>query len=580
MAPIVHQPRRVEKLPPLQQLKTSFSTCERLPCYPQHRDPNAHVPLQVHPPREGASGKPARSDPAFYSISHNNSGNSTAVSSASSVDKRQSFGRRIWESTPRESGSTRTIEQHAQDFHVHGLSQGEHDGALALCGLKNGDSNSSSRSGSGEASPTKMPTYDHFHHDNCPAYSHHATRRLPFPPGASSDNRTALPQYSHSHSHSHSHVGARSDGRLDHPDYRLSRDPPTLNSTDSAACGSSNFGFPNANPHNPLKHNSQSHDPDATQSPTSSPNFKRHQDPPDPPPRKRAKKTSKGKPRSPPGVLLNNRARQKSTSTSRSGRAKMPRTTRTTARTIRYEPYPVRQAVPQSSTAGDDGAGCVGTKSSSANTPSGQSASLDTAVDSAGEDGPINDWCTFQPCTYKSSPARKMISQFFGRNKSCSAKMKNYLCNVCRKHYQRKRYHFEKSGTFYTCQYRLVHTSLINRSRDYPQQNWKICYGKSLSDAMTAYVRDEHAAFTHGDVVKRSDADSESDREKAYNGVRASTCQYIMKHLDKAQGDRKTTQQCLDVLDDMFDCCQGLRVKNLPLIEFLPQEDGPATADS
>lgn len=233
--------------------------------------------------------------------------------------------------------------------------------------------------------------------------------------------------------------------------------------------------------------------------------------------------------------------------------------------------------------------------------------------------------CCTEPRCRTRTPLRKMVSHYFGRNKTQSDKMHGYNMNICRQHYQRKRYHFEKKDRYHVVQRHFVRLGLMNRHAAYPEQNWAIRPSKGLRDALDLYnrwklgenVKVEYEPETEDDVIP-SDAEEyeadvpsgnlseefdglDPDKEicnkqrppvklprkplpgfAVIGGLKIRILNFVKDHIMDFVDEDKTdykVHDCLHYLQVMFDGCESGQAINhgMPHMEFLPEEDGPST---
>ena len=162
------------------------------------------------------------------------------------------------------------------------------------------------------------------------------------------------------------------------------------------------------------------------------------------------------------------------------------------------------------------------------------------------------------------TPPRKMISQFFGRNKSCTKAIPRHVwLHYCRKHYQRERYNLNTD--YPKLQAELLLTQ-IRRIQAWSDEN--LAKGET-----SGVLRSWKLQLRKREEDRQSRNNRDSDDE---DGV-APVPQWL---LDSA-GDSYDTNQILDMMGRLHAEISANEVRGMPEVEILPditteQPKGPA----
>lgn len=173
--------------------------------------------------------------------------------------------------------------------------------------------------------------------------------------------------------------------------------------------------------------------------------------------------------------------------------------------------------------------------------------------------------CSFVSDCTTGSTARKAVSHFFGRNKSCTLSIPETMwLYYCRKHYQRVRY---RTGSEYAkTQINLVMDQL-NKLLDWSQTSKASGTGPHIKDwAVTLRKRAREGLDDHSEG---GGANGTGRPEDSVNGVPTWVIQ--------SRGEGKSEQYIRDIVDRIrLELDNGI-VEDIPEIEFLPNVVDTAT---
>jgi hypothetical protein len=159
---------------------------------------------------------------------------------------------------------------------------------------------------------------------------------------------------------------------------------------------------------------------------------------------------------------------------------------------------------------------------------------------------------------YTLSLSRKVISDHFGRNKSCTRDLTSWPL-FCRKHYQR--------ATYNKSLWQLRKVSLILRQFDviesqFPGTTYDITLKKSEEDRLNEYSRKVAAGVT---------AEEAAAAVKPVLGTKAFEAPIdVLRELDQYIGRGKTIKEVKDAMDVVGQMLQAKETEQVPAIEFFP----------
>lgn len=170
---------------------------------------------------------------------------------------------------------------------------------------------------------------------------------------------------------------------------------------------------------------------------------------------------------------------------------------------------------------------------------------------------PELDWkCWIAPDCPDCEHPRKVLSHFFGRNKTETKRMpKSAWLRVCRKHYQRKRYRGSRAKCFHDFQMLMMEHQLASFVQHMGTIRWTIQYAQSLGKNLTTYMNKL--------------ADNPGSRPEASPEVLAA---YELRGLC---GRDKSTEQVKEYLEMLSHYCKANRMYHIIAVEFLAATWGP-----
>lgn len=151
------------------------------------------------------------------------------------------------------------------------------------------------------------------------------------------------------------------------------------------------------------------------------------------------------------------------------------------------------------------------------------------------------------------TPPRKMISQFFGRNKSCTKAIPRHVwLHFCRKHYQRERYQL---GPDYPKLQSELLLDQIQRIQSWSDEN----VAKGLTNGV---IRGWKLQLRKREEDRQSRNNADSDDE---DGIAA-----VPQWLLESAGDTYDTERILAMMERLRDEINGGEVRGMPEVEILP----------
>jgi len=192
--------------------------------------------------------------------------------------------------------------------------------------------------------------------------------------------------------------------------------------------------------------------------------------------------------------------------------------------------------------------------------------------------------CEYGHTCHLDTPLRKAISHFFGRNKKCTKAVPDYVWpHMCRKHYQRARYRNTVEWSVSQCILMINQVIRVQAWSDKNQDeglepvlfDWKIDLRKREKDRMT----DINPNGKHTTDHEPEDFNKSLDDE-------AITIGHAIPGWLKSRVVLKrgySSQDLIDIINDMKNCLLDTSLKIIPDLEFLPQfkplgEDDETTA--
>lgn len=161
--------------------------------------------------------------------------------------------------------------------------------------------------------------------------------------------------------------------------------------------------------------------------------------------------------------------------------------------------------------------------------------------------------CEKDPECDMETPPRKMISQFFGRNKSCTKAIPRHVwLHFCRKHYQRERY--QRGPDYPKLQSELL-LEQVRRIQSFSDEN--VAKGET-----SGVLRGWKLQLRKREEDRQSRNNADSDDE---DGI-AAVPQWL---LDSA-GDNHQTDQILAMMERLRDEIHSNEVRGMPEVEILP----------
>lgn len=161
--------------------------------------------------------------------------------------------------------------------------------------------------------------------------------------------------------------------------------------------------------------------------------------------------------------------------------------------------------------------------------------------------------CEKDPDCDMETPPRKMISQFFGRNKSCTKAIPRHVwLHFCRKHYQRERY--QRGPDYPKLQSELL-LEQIRRIQSFSDENVAKGETSGVLSGWKLQLRKREE-----DRQSRNNTDSDDE-----DGI-AAVPQWL---LDSA-GDNYQTEQILAMMERLRDEIHANEVRGMPEVEILP----------
>lgn len=172
--------------------------------------------------------------------------------------------------------------------------------------------------------------------------------------------------------------------------------------------------------------------------------------------------------------------------------------------------------------------------------------------------------CSFVADCTTGSSARKAVSHFFGRNKSCTLSIPETMwLYYCRKHYQRVRY---RTGSDYAKTQIVLVMDQLNKLLDWSQRSKASGTGPHIKDwAVTLRKRAREGLDDH---VESGVAEA-GQPDDMVNGVR--------KWVIQSRGEGKSAKDIRDILDRIKSELDDGTIEDIPEIEFLPNVVDTAT---
>lgn len=162
---------------------------------------------------------------------------------------------------------------------------------------------------------------------------------------------------------------------------------------------------------------------------------------------------------------------------------------------------------------------------------------------------------------YTTDLSRKVISDHFGRNKTCTRQITDWPL-FCRKHYQR--------ATYNTSLWQIRKVNLIDRQFDIiedqiPGTKYKVSLKKSEEQRLNAYSRK---------IASGMDVDDAEDAVAPIEGGKHFEAPIkVLRELEHELGDNKTQKQVKHTVKLISQMLENGETGQVPSIEFLPQLD-------
>ncbi|KAF3006560.1 hypothetical protein E8E13_006314 [Curvularia kusanoi] len=162
---------------------------------------------------------------------------------------------------------------------------------------------------------------------------------------------------------------------------------------------------------------------------------------------------------------------------------------------------------------------------------------------------------------YTMALSRKVISDHFGRNKSCTRSVSEWPL-FCRKHYQRATYN---KDAWQIRKVRLILRQFDIIEGEYPGTTYDITLKRAEEDRLNEFSRKVAGGASLRDAAKAVAPMPGKAFEAPID---------ILRELDQYLGKGKTLQQAKDTMDVIHQMLQGKETEQVPSIEFLPQLPG------
>ncbi|KAI0621883.1 hypothetical protein TUN199_06121 [Pyrenophora tritici-repentis] len=164
---------------------------------------------------------------------------------------------------------------------------------------------------------------------------------------------------------------------------------------------------------------------------------------------------------------------------------------------------------------------------------------------------------------YTKDLSRKVISDHFGRNKSCTRDITDWPL-FCRKHYQRATYSKPK--------WQLRKVQLILRQFDvieeqHPGTTYDVALKKSEESRLNQYCRQVNSGLNTADAEKNTAPGSGKHFEAPID---------VLRELDQWLGRNKSYEDAKKIVDIILQMLEGEDCSQVPAIEFLPKVPGKA----
>ncbi|KAK8175989.1 hypothetical protein IWX90DRAFT_128551 [Phyllosticta citrichinensis] len=174
--------------------------------------------------------------------------------------------------------------------------------------------------------------------------------------------------------------------------------------------------------------------------------------------------------------------------------------------------------------------------------------------------------CTYgNPCMlgqYTVNLSRKMVSDYFGRNKKATAMIEGKWIMSCRKHYQRLSY--QESWPFTKAD--IVQSQLVEINQIEPNMTWEIKLKNSEEKRLTDYL---HDCSQNGSAPVWS-SPTATFIPDGTNGKKQSSLA-VLHSLHGFCGKAKTTQDCRDIIAAATAALHSGKAVQFPLFEMIPQ---------
>ncbi|PVH92994.1 hypothetical protein DM02DRAFT_485221, partial [Periconia macrospinosa] len=162
---------------------------------------------------------------------------------------------------------------------------------------------------------------------------------------------------------------------------------------------------------------------------------------------------------------------------------------------------------------------------------------------------------------YTADLSRKVISDHFGRNKSCT-RLINFWPLFCRKHYQRATYN---NKAWQTRKISLILDQFDEIERQIPGTKYNVTLKKSEDTRLLTYLGMK--------ALDRTQDEIEQEIKPSDNGKSFEAPIKILKKLAKAKrfGKNKTIDEVKETVEVLAQMLEEDSMTHVPAIEFLPQ---------
>lgn len=162
---------------------------------------------------------------------------------------------------------------------------------------------------------------------------------------------------------------------------------------------------------------------------------------------------------------------------------------------------------------------------------------------------------------YTKELSRKVISDHFGRNKTCTRDILSWPL-FCRKHYQRATYN---KTAWQLRKIQLILQQFDHIDSQYPGTTYNIQFKKSEESRLNVYSRQVASGISNADAEKNVTPGAGNQFEAPID---------VLRELDQWVGKGKTLAAVKQIVDVISQMLEERDTEAIPAIEFLPMLPG------